>query len=131
MKRSFLTWASFFGLTAVINGAMAAHALSTVLGDTLLASFQTGVRYQMFHAILLLILGFQPYEKFRTKLLLWLIVLGTICFSFSIYLLSTRELIGIEGLEMLGPLTPLGGTLLIAAWFILLIKSIKSPGNTN
>lgn len=126
MKRSFLIWASFFGLTAVINGAMAAHALSSVLGDTLLDSFQTGVRYQMFHAILLLILGFQPYEKFKSKWLLWLIVIGTICFSFSIYLLSTRELIGIEGLKMLGPVTPIGGSLLIIAWFILLVKSFKS-----
>ena len=125
MKRSFLNWAFFFGLTAVINGAMAAHALSSVLGDSLVDSFQTGVRYQMFHAILLLILGFQPDERFRSKMILWLIVAGIFCFSFSIYLLSTRELIGIEGLKMLGPITPIGGTLLIAAWFILLIKSFK------
>ena len=131
MKRSFLIWASFFGLTAVINGAMGAHALKSVLGDTLLNSFQTGVRYQMFHAILLLILGFQPYERYHSKLLLWLIVLGTLCFSFSIYLLSTRELIGIEGLERLGPVTPIGGTLLIAAWITLLIKSFKRTKNTE
>jgi len=104
---------------------MAAHALSSVLGDSLVDSFQTGVRYQMFHAILLLILGFQPYEQFKSKLILWLIVVGTICFSFSIYLLSTRELIGIEALKMLGPVTPIGGSLLIIAWFILLIKSLK------
>jgi len=127
MKRRFLSWGFFFGLTAVINGAMASHALSAVLGDSLVKSFQTGVRYQMFHAILLIILGFQPYEKFRNRLLLWLIVLGIISFSFSIYILSTRELIGIAGLEKLGPLTPIGGMLLISAWTILLIKSFKKP----
>ncbi|MAY84843.1 MAG: hypothetical protein CMP59_11990 [Flavobacteriales bacterium] len=125
MRRSFLSWAFFFGLTAVINGAMASHALSSVLGDSLVDSFQTGVRYQMYHAILLMVLGFQPYDEFRSKLLLWLIVSGTICFSFSIYLLSTRELIGIEGLENLGPITPIGGTLLIIGWTVLLIKSLR------
>ena len=130
MKRSFLIWGYFFGLTAVINGAMAAHALSSVLGDTLVDSFQTGVRYQMFHAILLLILGFQSEDRFKSKLILWLIISGIFCFSFSIYLLSTRELIGIEGLKMLGPITPIGGTLLIAAWSILLIKSFKRTEKT-
>lgn len=127
MNRSFLAWGFFFGLGAVIIGAMASHSLSPLLGDSLLDSFRTGVRYQMTHALLLIILGFQPHDKFRSKLLLYLIVIGIICFSFSIYLLSSRELIGIQGLKALGPITPIGGSLLIISWIILLIKSFGKP----
>jgi uncharacterized membrane protein YgdD (TMEM256/DUF423 family) len=124
MKRSFLAWGFFFGLTAVILGAFAAHALEKVLERDAIESFQTGVRYQMLHALLLILLG--SLDELRTKALFYLIVIGVIFFSFSIYLLNLREVIGMESLKWLGPITPIGGSLLIIAWGILLFKSLRS-----
>ena len=124
MKRTFLAWGFFFGLSGVILGAFAAHALKEVLNESQLDSFQTGVRYQMYHALLLILLS--GFEQFRTKAILNLTVVGVTLFSFSIYFLNLREPLNIEALRYLGPITPIGGTLLIIAWVILLFKTLKS-----
>jgi uncharacterized membrane protein YgdD (TMEM256/DUF423 family) len=120
----FIKIAIFFAGTAVALGALGTHALKDILSNSQLHSFETGVRYQLFHAITLLILSLNT-EKFNHNLnkVLNLITIGVCLFSFSIYLLSVQHAIGIS-LSFLGPITPIGGLLLICAWLILLF-SIK------
>lgn len=123
MKKTFLLWAGIFGLLAVIFGAMGAHALKDVLSESQLSSFETGVRYQMYHALLLLVLS--NIKELQSKFILWLIVLGVFLFSFSIYLLNLRFELNLESLSILGPITPIGGILLISAWGSIIYKSLK------
>lgn len=123
MSKKIIIASAIFGTTGVILGALGAHALKSVLSENLLNSFETGVRYQLIHALLLLILGFQ--NKIKTRIIGNLIILGIILFSFSIYLLAIRDLIGIPELSMLGPITPIGGLLLISAWVVILIRASK------
>lgn len=127
MKKYFLLWAGIFGLLAVVFGAMGAHALKGILSETQLSSFETGVRYQMYHALLLLALS--AIKEFQSKAILSLIVLGVFFFSFSIYLLNLRFELGLEGLSILGPITPIGGILLIAAWAMIIGKALKLKTN--
>lgn len=121
MYKPFFIWASFFALTAVALGALGAHALKEVLSPEALASFETGVRYQFYHALALFIASFafawRPEPLFR-----WagrLFIAGIFCFSLSIYLLSAREFLGIGHWTWLGPVTPLGGLLFLMGWWLL------------
>ncbi|MEQ8909218.1 MAG: DUF423 domain-containing protein [Vicingaceae bacterium] len=125
MNRTFLIWGFSFGFVAVILGALGAHALENQLTVDQLDSFKTGVRYQMYHAILLLVLSHQ--KRFTNKSILSLIVSGTLLFSFSIYLLSCRAILPVGDVSFLGPITPIGGTLLIIAWAVLIVKAFKLP----
>lgn len=127
MKKSFLLWAGIFGILAVVLGAMGAHALKGVLSESQLNSFETGVRYQMYHALLLIALS--AIKELQSKAILYLIVIGVFFFSFSIYLLNLRFEIGLEGLSILGPITPIGGLLLIAAWAMIIGKALKLKAN--
>ncbi|MEL6195007.1 MAG: DUF423 domain-containing protein [Bacteroidota bacterium] len=118
-KLSLLTGA-FFGLTAVILGAMGAHALEAVLNADQLDSFKTGVRYQMYHAFLLLLLGWiqTGFSESAYKWIVGLLIAGVLMFSGSIYLLVLTPI-------KVGIVTPIGGTLLIIAWTLLLIQFIR------
>ena len=115
----FINIAIFLAVTAVSLGALGAHSLKEILSKTELHSFETGIRYQLFHAITLLILALNT-EKFNHHLKKSLVLMNTgIClFSFSIYMLSIQNIIGIS-LSFLGPITPIGGLLLIASWIVL------------
>ncbi len=127
MKKTILVAATIFGFTAVILGALGAHALKAHLGADQLNSFETGVKYQMYHAITLLVLGL--WYKADIKFLNmagWCMIIGTVFFSFSIYLLSTRSITGLEGINFLGPVTPIGGMLIITGWLLLLIMFLKN-----
>ena len=115
---------SFLGLTAIILGAFGAHALKLKLSIEQLSSFETGVKYQIYHALFLLLLSFSNISEKVKKTVLYLVVDGVIIFSGSIYMLSTRQISGLE-LSFLGPITPIGGLLLISAWTILFIHFIK------
>ncbi|MFM7902373.1 MAG: DUF423 domain-containing protein [Bacteroidota bacterium] len=118
--------AGFSGAIAVVLGALGAHALKEVLSPELLASFETGVRYHLIHSLLLLVLATMvKSETYNTKRLVLaskLLVVGMVFFSGSIYLLSTRHLMGADFLKVLGPITPVGGILLISAWFMIAIS---------
>lgn len=124
MRKSFAIWGALFGGLGVMFGALGAHALKKVLEPEVLSSFETGVRYQLVHALLLLILSFQ--KEMDIKWIGRLLIAGTILFSFSIYLLCLKDLIQVEQLRWLGPITPIGGLLLIGAWVLLAIKGFKS-----
>jgi len=110
---------SLYGLLAVIFGAFGAHALKKSFSEAQLKSFETGVRYQMYHAILLVMLSFNfnldtPVQRY----MIYCFALGTFLFSFSIYGLSLSASKG-KKLKFLGPVTPIGGLLLVIGWALL------------
>ena len=108
-----------FCIVSVILGAFGAHLLKDLLSVTELSSFKTGVRYQMFHALGIIILSLNQ-DKFTDKLnrVLQIMSLGVILFSFSIYLLSLQNILSIS-VSFLGIITPLGGLFLITSWTLL------------
>ena len=112
--------AALLGLVGVVLGALGSHALKALLAPEALESFEVGVRYQMLHALLLLAVEALPILSERYKRIIGrLVVSGVLTFSGSIYLLSTRAISGLD-LSFLGPVTPVGGLLLIAAWGVLI-----------
>ena len=116
--------AILFCLSAVILGAFGAHSLKEVLSENQLSSFQTGVRYQFFHGLTILILSLNMnYFTERLSSIIKIMSAGIILFSFSIYLLNIQDLIGFS-MSYLGPITPIGGLLLITSW-IGLFFSVK------
>ena len=109
---------------AVALGAFGAHTLNELLTTEKLNSFETGVRYQFYHSLALLIIGLNANKLNATALIGKFMLIGIVFFSFSIYLLSLQELIGIN-LSLLGPITPIGGLLLMISWLILIFKNYK------
>jgi uncharacterized membrane protein YgdD (TMEM256/DUF423 family) len=125
MDKKIISTAGFFGMSAIILGAFGAHALKKILLPEQLVSFETGVKYQMYHALFLLFLGMNTHLPLKTKkTILILTVLGIIFFSGSIYLLSTKAVTGID-FKAFGIITPIGGSLLIAAWAVLTFNFFK------
>lgn len=116
---------SIFGLIAIILGAFAAHGLEKLIDAASVDSFQTGVRYQMYHALLLLFIGSTDKISKKTKgILLILLILGLLFFSGSIYGLSTNTLTSFD-FKNIGFITPLGGLLLVISWLLLLVEFLK------
>jgi len=115
MPRTFLLFAAFFGFTAVALGAFAAHGLKSRLPAEMLVVFQTGVQYQMLHALALLMLALLARHVSTLALLAagTLFVLGIMLFSGSLYLLT------LTGTLSLGMITPIGGVAFLAGWFCL------------
>ena len=125
MNKTIFITGILFGLFAIVLGAFGAHTLKDVLDSSALDSYETGVRYQMYHALFLLVLGSRAKEfNFSLKPVYYLILFGTICFSFSIYLLSTTELTGWY-IGSFGLITPFGGVLLILGWALLGYRFFK------
>lgn len=119
MEQFTLVFASIFGGLAVIFGAFGAHALKKILSEEQLKSFETGVKYQMYHAIVLLLIGFNfKFENPSEKYMAYSFIAGIILFSFSIYGLVISSAKN-KKLRLLGPVTPLGGLLLIIGWSLL------------
>ncbi|MEJ2585136.1 MAG: DUF423 domain-containing protein [Robiginitalea sp.] len=128
MNKTILATGAVFGLLAVVLGALGAHDLKAVLSEPALESFRTGVAYQMYHALFLLFLGSTTYLGDREKKPLYFLILaGVLCFSFSIYALTTGPLAGLD-FSPVGWITPLGGVLLISGWSLLLYRVFKPVG---
>lgn len=125
MDKKIFGAASFFGMTAIILGAFGAHALKKVLTVDQLVTFETGVKYQMYHALFLLFLGLNNHLNYKIKkAILILTILGIIFFSGSIYLLATDSLNDFN-FKVIGFITPIGGLLLIVSWAILMLHFLK------
>lgn len=122
MKDVFLTIGGVLGGLSVLFGAFGAHALKKKFSQELLQSFETGVKYQMYHALVLILCGFIfPFVETTQVLMGWCFVVGVIFFSFSIYGLCLSS-IGGKKWKFLGPVTPLGGLLLLLGWILFTIN---------
>jgi uncharacterized membrane protein YgdD (TMEM256/DUF423 family) len=125
MFKLFLVMAALAGGSAVVLGAFAAHGLKGRLEAGLLSAFGTGVEYQFYHALALLgaalLLHAQPQSAYWWQAAGGLFALGILLFSGSLYGLA------LLGWKWLGPVTPLGGLCLIAAWLCLLIGALRLP----
>lgn len=118
MDKKTITAGAFLGMLAIILGAFGAHALKAVLSPEQLITFETGVRYQMYHALFLLFIGTTGLlsQKIK-KTIYYLVLVGVLFFSGSIYLLATNSLTSFD-FRVIGFITPIGGFLLIVAWGI-------------
>lgn len=126
MNKKIISIAAFLGLLSVVFGAFGAHGLKSLITVDSLQSFETGVRYQMYHALMLLFVGSASFLSLKTKkTIFYLIVFGVLFFSGSIYGLSTNELTFFD-FKTIALITPIGGMLLIISWLILLISAVKS-----
>ena len=112
MERRILAVGSILAGMAVALGAFGAHALKARLSPELLGTFETGVRYQMYHTLGLLALAWaiSKWPERRLAAAAWLLLAGTVVFSGSLYLLV------LTGTRWLGAITPFGGVALIAGW---------------
>lgn len=125
MKHFFLI-GIVFCLLSVVLGAFAAHSLKTVLSAQNLAVFQTGVQYQFYHGMALLVLSLaQPQLMSSSRQAIiarragYLLVIGTMLFSGSLYLLATT------GSKIFGPITPIGGLCFIIGWLLMFLAVIR------
>ncbi|UWX60531.1 DUF423 domain-containing protein [Chryseobacterium oranimense] len=126
MKTITLIFGAVYGMLSVILGAFGAHALKKILSVERLESFETGVRYQMYAAFFLLIIGYiLKFETTSEKWISILMIAGTFLFSVSIYFLSLQDYLG-ANLKFLGPITPLGGLLMILSWGMLIFYFLKN-----
>lgn len=125
MNRSLLIAGGLFGVIAIILGAFAAHGLKPLLSVESMQTFETGVKYQMYNALFLLFLGGLPIASEKVKkICFYLTVFGVVFFSGSIYLLATNNLTSFD-FRVIALVTPLGGSLMILAWIVLLISFFK------
>lgn len=117
--------AAILAAVAIALGAFGAHGLRDLVSAKALSSFETGVRYQMYHSLALLVIGFAMSIPANTRK--WVsrfFIFGIILFSGSIYLLSLKEVVTFS-VAFLGPITPIGGLLLIVGWLRLLYGILK------
>ena len=128
MQKGFLKLAALLGALSIILGAFGAHALKTMINEKSLAIFETGVRYQYYHVIALLVTGIL-YKEFTNKFLQWagrLFCAGILLFSGSLYFLAFTELSELSNLKWVGAITPIGGACFIAGWLLLAFGISKS-----
>src|ERR1700712_5882169 len=132
MHRWFLITASLIGALSVALGAFAAHTLKQIATPDTVAIFETGVRYQFYHAFALLAVAIL-YEKYPGALLQWAgncFQIGIVLFSGSLYLLTALKASESIGISKIGILTPFGGLFFIAGWILMVIAFIrKGPVN--
>jgi len=125
MERKIILTGAFLGVLAIILGAFGAHALKAVLSAEQLTSFETGVRYQMYHAFFLFFVASRKELSLKAlKVIYNLVITGVLFFSGSIYLLTTKNVTSVD-FKIIGFVTPIGGLLLIFAWIVLFVTIFK------
>lgn len=120
MDRTFLLIGAFSGFIAVALGAFGAHGLRARLSPEMLAVFETGVRYQMYHtlAILFVAVAAARFDGWIVNGAGWAFTLGILIFSGSLYALA------LTGVTMLGAITPIGGLAFIVGWGLLVVAAV-------
>jgi len=124
-KRIILT-ASFFGAVAVLLGAFGAHGLKSLIDSSSLGIWQKGIEYQFYHTFALLYLS--TFARYRNKLIniaYFCFTFGIILFSGSLYLLATRSILKLDFINLIGPITPIGGLLFVLGWIMLFFAAFK------
>ena len=128
MHKNYLIAAVIFGGLAVAIGAFGAHGLESITKDEkILHGFQTGVQYQMYHALALLAVSILS-DKLPANWMKWAgrcFIAGIFMFSGSLYLLTFLKIQGSTAVKFAGPITPLGGVFFIGGWLCLLIAAVK------
>ncbi|HEX8563715.1 MAG TPA: DUF423 domain-containing protein [Flavobacterium sp.] len=125
MERKILITAALVAVVAIALGAFGAHALKERLDVQQLATFETGVRYQMYHALFLLFVGSTSViGAVAKKRIFYATMIGILLFSVSIYVLATQSITGIN-FRPLGIVTPVGGLLLLTGWLILVRELLR------
>ncbi|HSM63996.1 MAG TPA: DUF423 domain-containing protein [Gillisia sp.] len=125
MERKYYIAGIIFGLLGIVIGAFGTHGLKPLLSPDSFVSMETGIKYQIYHSLLLLILGVIISIGIKlSKWIFYLFISGVILFSGSIYLLATNSLTSID-FKTIALATPLGGSLLIIGWTWLLAHFIK------
>jgi len=121
VDRTFLWVGALAGFVGVALGAFGAHGLRTKLSGEMLTVFETGVRYQMYHALAILIVALAAarLDGWLIRAAGWLFTAGIVLFSGSLYALA------LSGVTVLGAVTPLGGLAFLAGWAALLIASLR------
>ena len=125
MNKKIVVTGAALVLIGIVLGAFGAHSLKKVVDASQVLSFETGVRYQMYHGFALIILGANADRLLiNSKWVIRLMLIGVAVFSLSIYLLVMQGPMGVS-LKFLGPITPIGGLLMILGWG-LFIKNLLS-----
>ena len=123
MHKLFLSVGALLGGIAVALGAFGAHGLKKIVEPETVNTFQTGVQYQMYHALALVAVAI-VFEKFPNKMMSWAGIsfcIGILLFSGSLYLLTILKATGKVGLEGVGIITPFGGLFFIVGWLLLFL----------
>ena len=124
MKSIFVLFGGVFILLGILLGAFGAHSLKNHISVEELQSIKTGLQYQMYHGLALIFIGFNVNKIKNSAMICWGFISGTLLFSCSIYLLALDHFMGID-LGFLWPVTPIGGTVLIASWVLFVVKVSK------
>ncbi len=126
MNKSILVAGTILGILGIVLGAFGAHGLEKLVDADAVNTFETGVRYQIYHAFFLLIVGGTSFVDLKTKkIVFYLVIIGVLFFSGSIYGLATNELSSFD-FKTIAMITPVGGLLLILSWVMVLIGIIKN-----
>ncbi|CAN1537400.1 COG2363 Uncharacterized small membrane protein [Flavobacteriaceae bacterium] len=122
MDRKIISTAAFLGLTAIVLGAFGAHALKKFLNISELNTFETGVKYQMYHALFLLFIGtIKDLSINAKKVIFYTTIFGVLFFSVSLYLLALNRQLPFD-IRPFGFITPIGGLLFLVGWFCLFVN---------
>lgn len=126
MNKILLASGAILGILGIILGAFAAHGLAKLIDVEAIKSFETGVRYQIYHAFLFLILGGTSFLSLKMKrIVFYLVLIGVVLFSGSIYGLATNSMSSFD-FKTIALITPVGGLLLILAWVVMLVGIIRN-----
>lgn len=127
MFNRLISYAALYGFLAVAFGAFGAHALKDLLNESQHAIFDKAVQYQMFHSLAILATAFL-YNRYPNKIFYrsgLAFIIGIFCFSGSLYILSCKDLIGLESTKVIGPVTPIGGIFFLVGWAMMLAGALK------
>lgn len=131
MNRKIALTALLLGIISIILGAFGAHALKKLIDANALVTFETGVRYQMYHALFLLFIATNNMIREKTKKIVHiLVIVGILFFSGSIYLLATNAITSFD-FKVIGFITPIGGLLLIIAWILLFVDFLTNKSQNK
>lgn len=125
VAKSYLITGALLAGLAVVLGAFGAHGLKSLLTSQQLNTFEIGVRYQMYHALALLLLPALSITSTWANRVAFCFVVGTVLFSGSLYALS------VSGVKWFGPITPVGGMFFIVGWGLLVMGLIKAQKSLN
>ncbi|MEC4113052.1 DUF423 domain-containing protein [Myroides pelagicus] len=126
MARRVLAIATLIGALGIVLGAFGAHGLKKIVTETQVATFEIGVRYLMYHVFFLLFIGMSTmFTDKAKKVIMYLVLLGMLFFSGSIFLLTFKDILPLK-VSVIGPITPLGGVLFISAWLYACITVFKT-----